>query len=63
MSRQKIQTQMFYLPHRTFWGQQPPPDFDISKDYYKELGVGEKATKEVLITLISIPQYHAITYI
>ncbi|CAI2360545.1 unnamed protein product [Moneuplotes crassus] len=34
-----------YLPRRTFWGQQPPSDFDVTKDYYKILGVSKTASK------------------
>ena len=36
---------MFYTPKRSFWGQAPPPDFDITKDYYKILGVKRDATQ------------------
>jgi len=33
------------IPRRNFWGNQQPPDFDPSKDYYKILGVSEKASQ------------------
>lgn len=36
---------MSSLPRRSFWGQTPPPDFEVDKDYYKILGVSQNASK------------------
>ncbi|CAI2369144.1 unnamed protein product [Moneuplotes crassus] len=34
-----------YFSKRTFWGQTPPPDFDVDMDYYKILGVSKTASQ------------------